>query len=83
MTRTHYLLYEINHRQRAWQLELETTAFRTDMIPNADEERCAVDDMPPLCVAEALRRTLLAEKASYPPLVLVTAEPRSEGGTRA
>jgi hypothetical protein len=78
-----YLLYEINHRQRAWQLELETTAFRADMIPKADEDRCAVDDMPPLCIAEALRRTLLVEKASYPPLVLVTAEPLGGGGTRA
>src|SRR6185369_13658145 len=78
-----YLLYEINHRQRAWQLELETSTFRTDLVTRADEDRCAADDTPPLCMAEALRRTLLTTQASYPPLVLVTAEPLGGGGTRA
>jgi hypothetical protein len=78
-----YLLYEINHRQRAWQLEFETGVFRADLVTRADEERCAQDDTPPLCIAEAFRRGMLAGQPSYPPLVLVTAEPLGGGGTRA
>jgi hypothetical protein len=78
-----YLLYEINHRQRAWQLEFETAVFRADLVTRADEERCAQDDTPPLCLAEAFRRGMVAGQPSYPPLVLVTAEPLGGGGTRA
>lgn len=78
-----YLLYEINHRQRAWQLELETRPFRTDLAPKVDEDRCAADDTPPLCIAEAFHRMSLTSQASYPPLMLVTAEPLGGGGTRA
>jgi hypothetical protein len=78
-----YLLYEINHRQRGWQLEFETTTFRANLAPKTDEDRCANDDTPPFCLAEAFRQTMLAETPSYPPLVLVTAEPLGGGGTRA
>lgn len=80
---TQYLLYEINRRQRAWQLEFETRPFRTDLVAKADEDRCAQDDTPPLCIAEAYRRAMVTSQASYPALVLVTAEPLGGGGTRA
>lgn len=77
-----YLLYEINHRQRAWQLEFDTTPFRADLVRQADEERCARDDTPPLCVAEAFRAQAAAEGTDRP-LVLITAQPLGGGGTRA
>jgi hypothetical protein len=78
-----YLLYEINHRQRAWKLEFETTAFRADLVSKADEDRCADDDMPPFCIVEAFRAAMLKVSRAQPPLVLVTAEPLGGGGTRA
>lgn len=80
---TQYLLYEINHRQRAWQLEFETSPFRTDLVSKADEDRCAEDDTPPLCIAEAFHRSMINSHGAYPPLVLITAEPLGGGGTRA
>jgi hypothetical protein len=78
-----YLLYEINHRQRAWQLEFETGIFRADLVTGADEKRCAQDTTPPLCLAEAFRRGMLTRLPSYPPLVLVAAEPLGGDGTQA
>ena len=80
---TQYLLYEINHRQHVWQLEFETTPFRPDLVSKASEDRCAGDDTPPLCIAEAFRTAMLQRPGTYPPLVLVTAEPLGGGGTRA
>lgn len=80
---TQYLLYEINHRQRAWQLEFESTPFRTDLISKADEDRCANDDTPPLCIAEAFHRSVREAGAAHPPLVLIIAETLGGGGTRA
>ncbi|HJV68081.1 hypothetical protein [Ideonella sp.] len=77
-----YLLYEINHRQRAWQLEFDTTPFRTDLVSQADEARCARDDTPALCIAEAFHARATAESANRP-LVLITAQPLGGGGTRA
>ena len=79
---TQYLLYEINHRQRAWQLEFDTTPFRTDLVSQGDEERCSRDDTPPLCIAEALQRQVTAKDARRP-LVLLTPQPLGGGGTRA
>lgn len=80
---TQYLLYEINHRQRAWRLEFESTPFRTDLIRKADEDRCANDDTPPLCIAEAFYRSVREAGVAHPPLVLISAEPLGGGGTRA
>jgi hypothetical protein len=79
---TQYLLYEINHRQRAWQLEFDTTPFRTDLVTQADEERCSRDDTPPLCIAEALQRQMTGGDTRRP-LVLLTAQALGGGGTRA
>ena len=79
---TPFLLYEINHRQRAWQLEFDTTPFRSDLVTQADEERCARNDTPPLCIAEALHAQMVAAGTKRP-LVLVTAQPLGGGGTRA
>lgn len=79
---TQFLLYEINHRQRAWQLEFETTPFRTDQVTQADEQRCERVDTPPLCIAEALRAQTLAQ-GTRRPLMLITAQPLGGGGTRA
>ena len=78
-----YLLYEINHRQRAWQLEFDTHTFRTDLVSKADEDRCAQDDTPPFCIAEAFRAAMVKKRGAYPPLILVTADPLGGGGTRA
>jgi len=79
---TQYLLYEINHRQRAWQLEFDTTPFRTDLVTQADEDRCSHDDTPPLCIAEALHKQMTAGDTPRP-LVLITAQALGGGGTRA
>jgi len=78
-----YLLYEINHRQRAWQLEFDTHTFRADLVSKADEDRCAQDDTPPFCIAEAFRAAMIKKRGAYPPLILVTADPLGGGGTRA
>src|SRR5512139_431017 len=80
---TQYLLYEINHRQRAWQLQFETVPFRTDLVSGADEERCALDDTPALCKAEAFHAAMVKSDPAYPALVLITADPLGGGGTRA
>lgn len=78
-----YLLYEINHRQRAWQLEFDTHIFRADLVSKADEDRCAQDDTPSFCILEAFRAAMIEKRGAYPPLVLVTADPLGGGGTRA
>jgi hypothetical protein len=80
---TQYLLFEINHRQRAWQLEFETPPFRSDLVSRADEDRCAEDDTPPLCIAEAFHTSMIKAQGAHPPFVLITAEPLGGGGTRA
>ena len=80
---TQYLLFEINHRQRAWRLEFEAVAFRSNLVTRTDEDRCAQDDTPPLCIAESFRDTMIRTHGSHPPLVLVIAEPLGGGGTRA
>ncbi|HEX5529923.1 MAG TPA: hypothetical protein VFZ82_10190 [Methylomirabilota bacterium] len=80
---TQYLLYEINHRQRAWQLQFETPVFRTDLVTRADEDRCADNDTPPLCIAEAFHTSIVKAQGPQPPLVLIIAEPLGGGSTRA
>lgn len=77
-----YLLYEINHRQRAWQLEFDTTTFRKEEVTLADDERCQRDDTPPLCIAEALHAQMNVGDTQRP-LVLIAAQPLGGGGTRA
>lgn len=80
---TQYLLFEINHRQRAWQLEFETPPFRSDLVSRADEDHCAENDTPSLCIAEAFHTSMIKAQGAHLPFVLITAEPLGGGGTRA